>query len=144
MERATDSGIPTQSVGRKSRLGDLHLAIVMEKEAVKENARWRRLEMKAKIDAQTRIVDEWGPASSAWVAEERNRILGQELTECGGREFSDLVHTAKVRELEARGRSRAFSPVQPGTQPKDLVDARWALAWEDGKSPIGGPRTSGP
>ena len=51
----------------------------------------------------------------------------QELTESEGRTFSDLVNKAKVRELGAREPFRVFSPAQPGTQSKDLVDTRWVL-----------------
>ena len=70
-----DSDMRTQSIGKKSRLGALHLAFVMDKEVVKENAQWRQPEMKGKIDARTRmdtgapsIVDGGGPVLSAWVA----------------------------------------------------------------------------
>ena len=44
--------------------------------------------MEEEIDTQTRmdpgapcVLASGGPALSAWVAEERNRVLGQELTE---------------------------------------------------------------
>ena len=54
---------------------------------------------------------------AAWVAEERDHIAGQELTECEGRTFSDLARRAEVRGLEAwehprffRQRNRAPSP----------------------------------
>ena len=68
---------------------------------------------------------------SAWVAEERNRISGQELTEGEERAFSDLVKKAKERELEAWEQLRVFSPIQPGTQQENLVDTRWVLAWKE-------------
>ena len=29
------------------------------------------------------------------------------------------------------GAPPSFSPAQPGTQPKDLVDTRWVLAWKE-------------
>ena len=66
------SGIPTQSIDKESRLGDLHLAFVMDKEVVKEHAQWWQPEMKAKIDTQPRMdlgkslkVDGRGPVLSA-------------------------------------------------------------------------------
>ena len=37
----TDSGIPTQSAGKECHVGDLHLAFVAGKEAVKERTQWR-------------------------------------------------------------------------------------------------------
>ena len=94
--------------------------------------------MKAKIDAQTRmdpgassIVDGVGPVLPAWVAEERNRISGQQSTEGEEHTFSDLVREAKVRELAKWGNFRVSSPAKCGTQPKDLVDTRWVLTWKE-------------
>ena len=37
----------------------------------------------------------------------------------------------KGRELQAWEHFRVFSPVKPGTQPKDLVDTRWVLTWKE-------------
>ena len=48
-------------------MGDLHLAIVTDKEAVKEHAQWQRSDTKDKAGAQTRMdpeascVLDWGP-----------------------------------------------------------------------------------
>ena len=92
VEGVMDSDTPTQSTDKESRLGDLRLASVMDKEVVKGRAlRWQP-GMKEGIDTQIRrgagasvFVDGGGPVLSAWVAEEWNRILGQELTECGER-----------------------------------------------------------
>ena len=131
-----DSDIPTQSSEKKSRLGDLHLAFVMNQEVVKERAQWRRPELGEKIETYTRL----GPGASvfvgggravlsAWAAEECNRILGQELTEGGKRTFSDLVKTPKARELEAWEHFRVFSLVQLDTQQIDRVDTRRVLTW---------------
>ena len=68
---------------------------------------------------------------SARVAEECNRILGQELTEDGERSLGHLACKAKVRELAVWEQFKVFSPGRLGTQSKDLVDLRWALTWED-------------
>ena len=139
-----DSNIPALSIGKKSRLGDLHVASVMDEEEVRELARRRRPEIKAKINTQTRvgpgasgIVGGGGPVLPARVAEECSRILGQGVTESEERAFSDLARMAKVRELEAWEHFRVSSPAQPGTKPKDLADTRWVLAWEE----VGGERT---
>ena len=100
VEGAIDSDTPTQSIDKKSRLSDLHLAFVMDEEAAKEHAQWRQLELKEKIDTQIRLapgawvfVDGGEPVLSARVAEERDRILGQELTECGER----IRRTLRIR-----------------------------------------------
>ena len=89
-EGAMDSDIPTQQIDKMSRLGELQLALVMDKEVVKEHAQWSQPEMKEKIGTQTRMdpdasfmVDGGGPVLSGRIAEERNRILRQGLTESG-------------------------------------------------------------
>ena len=71
---------------------------MIDKEVAKEHAQWWQPEVQAKIDTRARmdpgasfLVDVGGPALSAWVAEECNRILGQELTDSEERTFSDLV-----------------------------------------------------
>ena len=94
--------------------------------------------MKAKIDTQTRmdpgasvIVDSGGQVFSAWVSEECDRILGQELTGREERAFSDTVQKAGAKELESWEHFRVLSPVQPGAYPKDLVDTHWVLNWKE-------------
>ena len=49
-----DSDVPTRSIDKRSRLGDLRLVFATDKEVVKEHAQWRQPEMKEKIDTQTR------------------------------------------------------------------------------------------
>ena len=80
------------------------------------------------------MVDVGRPVLSVWVAEECKHISEQELTEGAERTFSDLVRKANVKELEAWDQFRVCSPAKPGTQPKDLVDTRWALAWKEVES----------
>ena len=99
VEGVMDSDIPTQSIEKKSRLGDLHLAFAKDKEVVEEHAQWRRPEMEAKIGAETPTdpgasgkVDGGRPALSARVAEKCNRISRQDMVESVERRFSDLVH----------------------------------------------------
>ena len=133
-----DSDIPPQSVRRKSRLGDLHLAFVMDKGAVEGHAQWWNPKMREKIDTQRRMdpgasimAGGGGPKLSAWVAEERNHISEQESTEREERIFANLAHKAKVRGLDARERFR-FSPTEKsGTQGANLVDTRWVLTWKE-------------
>ena len=107
------SDIPTQSADKNSRLGDNHLAFVMDKDVPKERAQWSRPDMKDKIVTQTRkdpaasfVLDSGGPVLSARAAEERKRILGQGLTEVGGRVRAGLVRKAGVRfPYQKNGRS---------------------------------------
>ena len=71
-EGATDSDIPTESLGKKCRIGELHVAFVADKEGVKEHVQWWRFEMKEKIDVQSQkgpgaplALDGIGPVLSA-------------------------------------------------------------------------------
>ena len=79
------SDIPTQSIDKKTRQGELRLAFASDTEVVKEHAQWWQLKMLTKIDTQTRMgpgapfmVTGGGPVWSARVAEVRDRTSGQE------------------------------------------------------------------
>ena len=99
--------MPTQSLGKQCRVRDLRPACAAEKEVVKAHALWWHFEMK-KIEMQSRkdpsassVIDGGRSVLSAWVAEERNRVMGRELTEAEERVHADLLRMAQVRELEA-------------------------------------------
>ena len=79
--RVMASAAPSQSADNKWRSGYLHLAFMTDKDVVKEHAQQSRTDMKGKIDAHTRkdprasfAADGGGPVSSAWVAEECDRV----------------------------------------------------------------------
>ena len=62
-------------------LGNLHLAVVADKEVAKGPARRRTPDLKSRSDAAQAAAAEGEKAAiSAWVAEEYNRALGQEPT----------------------------------------------------------------
>ena len=63
-------------------------------------------------------------AISAWVADERNRILGQELTPREEDMHADLVKAGKSRELEAWEEFDVFSPREAGKVQKQIVPTR--------------------
>ena len=73
---------------KRCRVCDLHLACVAEKEVVEEHAQWRNPDLDARWTATRAPGRGWmragakrvDSAISAWVAEEFNRALGQELT----------------------------------------------------------------
>ena len=46
VEGAAGSDIPPQPLGKRCRAGDVRLAFVAAKEAVKAHARWRHFEMR--------------------------------------------------------------------------------------------------
>ena len=66
----------------KCRLGDLHVAFVMDKDVATGHAQWWRSHMKEKVDTQTRkdpgasfVMHGGEPVLTAWVAERYNRNL---------------------------------------------------------------------
>ena len=73
-----------------------------------EHSQWRHFDAKGKITTQSRkdpsapfVADVGGSAFSALVAEGRNRVLGEELTEVGGRKRADLFGKATERGVDA-------------------------------------------
>ena len=96
-----------------------------------EHAQWWRSDKKEKIDSRTRkgpgaplATYSGGPALSARVAEEPNRVLVKELTSAGERAHAALARKAQERELEPWGQFKVSSPVKLGAQSKVLVDTR--------------------
>ena len=125
VEGAMDSDVPSNLAEKKCRLGNLHLACVMEKNVAKENAQWWPSDMGGKIDTQTRkdpgsssVIDGW-PVLSARVTDECNRISAQ-----------DLTRMAKRRGLAAWGQIKVFPPAIMGTQSQEMVNTRLALSWK--------------
>ena len=82
---------------------DLHLSFAANKELAKEHARWRHFGMEDRraLEGGSRGV----PALAARVAEERNRVSGDELTEEAGRVHADLVIKGKEKAQDARRQS---------------------------------------
>ena len=68
-------------------------------------------------------------AISARVADECNRVLGQESSEAEAAN-ADLVCGAKGNLLDAWKASKASKPVVAGDVRRTAVDARRALTWE--------------
>ena len=88
---------------KKALAFGLNLAFVAEQGVVKEHAPWRNPELMSREDAtRSSVLKGVDAAISAWIAEEFNPVLGQELT--GGEEKlpDDLVREAKEREFNAR------------------------------------------
>ena len=90
--------------------------------------------MQEKIGAQSRkdpgassVLDGGRPVLSEKVAEKRDRVSGQELTDEGGRAHADLASRAKERELGAWKQFKVYPPAQMRAQTKVVVDSRWAL-----------------
>ena len=93
--------------------------------------------MKGEIGAQARkasgspfVMAEEGPAFPAYVAKERNRELGQDLTEEAGRVHADLKGNAKEREVCTWRQFKVFPPTKIGAQTKAVKDTQPALTWK--------------
>ena len=70
---------------------------------------------------------------SAWAAEERSRVLSEELLEGKEKLHGGLVSAPKERENGTRKRSELFKPVKENALPKPIVETRWIHIWEMGE-----------
>ena len=69
------------SQDKRCRADAPRLASVADKEVARGHTQWWRPELKSRLDAaQSSAVEGVGAAISAWVAEKRNHVLGQELS----------------------------------------------------------------
>ena len=78
---------------------------------------------------QSSAVEGVDGAISAWVADEFNRVSGQELTPEGKEIHADSVEAGKLRELEDWEKSDVFSPHEARKVQKQIVQTRWILTW---------------
>ena len=69
-------------------------------------------------------------AFAAWVASQRERPLGQELTVEDEARFLDEVLATKRRELDAWCEFRVFSPELWEEVSRGTADTRWVLSWK--------------
>ena len=71
-------------------------------EVVKEHAQERNPELKHQVESHPSSVTEGvGGEASAWVAAERNRLLGRELLPEEKAQHADKEKAAKIKELDA-------------------------------------------
>ena len=76
------SGESAGSRGERCHMGDLHLALDADTGVAKEHALSRYPDLKARWDAtHASLAERVDAATSAWIAGERDRVSGQELTE---------------------------------------------------------------
>ena len=80
-------------------MGAFRLAFVADEEVAYDHARWPKPELEPRADAtQSFVAEVVDAAISAWVAEECNHVLGQEL-----RGEEEKLHFAPEREAMERG-----------------------------------------
>ena len=112
VEQFTLEQIQQQAEGRRSR-GDVPAA-TMEGDlaAAQAHAQWRSPDLKPKLEVNpSAAADGVDGAISAWVADECNRVLRQELPQEEEEWHVDLANYGEKRELEAWGKFDASSPV---------------------------------
>ena len=72
---------PSGNPGKRPCEDDLEMALAADLEVVEEHAQWWRQEPRSQGDAhRSSVTAGVDGAESAWVADERNRVLGQELS----------------------------------------------------------------
>ena len=70
-----------ENIEKRPRRAALDVAWAVDSEVAQANAQWRNPELKPQVEAhQSLVVEGEAGAVSAWVAEGRNRVLGQELS----------------------------------------------------------------
>ena len=109
----------------------LRVSFIANKTLVKREAPWWDADMKAQFNLSSDVpLDGVESAISAWVAFACSQTLGQELSVQEEQMHGDLVASAKMKELDAWGKFKVFSPVNPSSLSKNSVDSRWALTWK--------------
>ena len=76
------------------------------------------------------MVEGSDEAVTAWVADECNRVLGQELSVEEELSCKELAHEGKMRELEAWKKFKVFSSVKESDISKTVIDSRWVSTWK--------------
>ena len=98
---------------------------------VQEHAQWWNPELKPKMEAlQSSVVEGVDGAVSAWVADECNRVLRQELLPDEEKLHSDLAQEGKLRELAAWKKSDAYTKRNEMNTSKQIAQTRWVLSWK--------------
>ena len=100
------------------------------------HAPWWPPDLKPQMEASPSATAEGADGNiSAWVADESNRISGQELTLEEGDTHADLVQAGKSRELAASENFDVIPSCEAGKARKQIVQTRWVLTWKmaDGK-----------
>ena len=89
----------------------LRAAFVADKSAEKERAQWRNSDLKPQADApRPSAVAGVEEPILAWVADDCNQVLGQDLSEEKDKMQADIVTEAKVKKLDAWGTFKVPPP----------------------------------
>ena len=111
MEEPSNIETSTLEVDGKRSRGDAPATtLVADMAVVQTHAQWWTPELKPHFEAiQSSVVEGVDGAISARVADECNRVLGQELTPGEEETHASLAHEGKLRELAAWERFDVYS-----------------------------------
>ena len=117
--------------GKRSRGDAPDTTMEVDPAVAPAHAQWWSPELKSKLEADpSAAVGGVDGAISARVADESNRILGQELTPEEEEMHANLATAIKPREMAARGEFDVSSPHEACKVHTQIVQTRWALTWE--------------
>ena len=86
--------------GKRPRWGALAATVAAYVSVVQGRAQWWNRGMKPQVDAaQSSAAQGADGAISAWVTDDCNRVLGQELSPGEEKQHAHLAHEGKLREL---------------------------------------------
>ena len=111
---------------KRCHVGHRKMASVADKELVKGRAQCGNPDLKARRRATHASAAEGvDVAISAWIAEERNRALGQGLTEEGGKLRGCSAGAARGREFDDWEKFNVSWPLLGGTPSRSIVNTPW-------------------
>ena len=106
---------PPEARQKRSRVGALRVASVLNKEAVKTQAQWRDPCKKGKWNATVGSPLEGADAAiSGWTADQRNKSLRQEVSPGQEHGHAAQDRSATDRELRAWSKFNVFMPLRAG------------------------------
>ena len=118
-------------VDKRVRRADAHKNFVTDKELLKQHGQWWAKEMQLFLGSPPNFWNkEIDIVATAEAADERNRILGQELPPEEAQLYEKDVLAADTRGLVARKQFKVFNPLEPGRCTKEVVGTRWVLTWK--------------
>ena len=89
----------TGTKGKRPRGDALAAVLAVNMSVVQEHAQWRSPALKPQVEAlQSSVVKGVDGAISAWVADECNRVSGQDLSPGEGEMRAELAHEGKLHE----------------------------------------------
>ena len=117
--------------GKRPRRDASAAAAAADMYAVQVHAQWWNPATKPQVEAlQSSVVEGVDGATSAWVADERNRALGQELSLDEEKTHADLVREGRLRGFAARKRFDVYTQRHACHVSKEVVQIRWVLTWK--------------